>query len=439
MNKEKHIYKTTNTTASKIAEVRLQQAIKNASSADIPIYQVRKLGVLGAGMMGSGIAYEAARIGVDVVLKDISLEAAQKGKQYAEKVSSKLLEQGRLDEEKRQQLLACIYPTENPDDLKDCDMIIEAVFEDQKLKTDLIQAYLPYLNDNGFFASNTTSLPISNLAAVSPKPEDFIGMHFFSPVDRMPLVEIIKGKHTSNETLAKALGFVYRLDKVPIVVHDGPAFFTSRIFFNYLLEGITMLLEGIPLPVVEDNARKAGFVVGPLAVLDEISLSLMTHVYDQLPELHPSQQRAYNYLKKLIGQGRNGRRTGKGFYNYPKEGGKKEYWNDPELIPLSALPKEEDIQKRLLHVVALDSYRCLDTGILDRPIDGDIGSILGIGYAPQTGGVFSHIDQVGLKEFVKDCQRFAVHGEQWHLPPSLLSLAEKDFSFYSGLESNWKN
>ena len=433
MRKEEHKATT------EIAEARLQQAIKNASSpTGTHTHQIRKLGVLGAGMMGSGIAYEAARIGVDVVLKDISLEAAQKGKQYAERVTSKLVDKEHMDEEQRQKLLSHIHPTEIPTDLRDSDLIVEAVFEDHILKTNLIKTYLPYLKDNGFFASNTTSLPISGLATASAKPEDFIGMHFFSPVDRMPLVEVIRGQHTSDETLAKALDFVHRMGKVPIVVHDGPAFFTSRIFFNYLLEGITMLLEGIPLSVVENNARQAGFAVGPLAVLDEISLPLMVHVYEQLPMLHPSQQRAYNYLKKLIGQGRNGRRSGKGFYDYPSDGSKKAYWNDPDIILLTTQPNEIDIQKRLLHVVALDSFRCLDAGILDRPIDGDIGSILGIGYAARTGGVFSHIDQVGLRKFTEDCQRFRVYGEQWEVPESLLQLAEKDFSFYSGFESNWR-
>lgn len=277
MNEEKHNYHTNNATPSEIAEARLQRAIENAKSGDISTTcQIQKLGVLGAGMMGSGIAYEAARIGVDVVLKDVSLASAQKGKQYAEKVSAKLIDKGRMDEKQRQNLLSYIYPTDTPGDLKDCDLIIEAVFEDQKLKTELIREYLPYLNDGGFFASNTTSLPISSLATVSPTPEDFIGMHFFSPVDRMPLVEIIRGERTNDDTLSRALAFVHRLGKVPIVVHDGPAFFTSRIFFNYLLEGITMLLEGIPLSVVENSARNAGFAVGPLAVLDEISLSLMT-------------------------------------------------------------------------------------------------------------------------------------------------------------------
>lgn len=430
MNEEKHTSKT-DTIAPETSEKRLQEAIKKASSVQVSTGQIHKIGVLGAGMMGSGIAYEAARIGLNVILKDTDIQIAQRGKILIERICEKLIKKGHMDENDRTEVLKRIWSTENPEDLKGCDLIIEAVFEDQKLKTDLIQEYFPYLNPDGFFASNTTSLPITNLAAVSPHPENFIGMHFFSPVDRMSLVEIIRGKHTSEETLSKALGFVHRLGKVPIVVHDGPAFFTSRIFFNYLLEGITMLLEGIPLAVVEADAHQAGFAVGPLAVLDEISLSLMTHVYEQLPELHPSQQRAYDYLKKLINQGRNGRLAEKGFYTYPSDGRKKEIWNDPDLAPSTTLTDEEDIKKRLLHVVALDSYRCLDTGILERPIDGDIGAVLGIGYPTHTGGVFGHIDQVGMKQFIADCQRFASYGEQWEIPTSLFDLAEKDFTFYS--------
>lgn len=415
----------------------INEAINSLASVDDHSYELKRLAILGAGMMGSGIAFEAARSGIDVVLKDVTLQQAKLGKAYAEKVSSKWIELGIMNPEKRQVLLSRIHPTDQVSDFGEVDLIIEAVFEDKKLKAAVSAETLPFLDNNGFFASNTTSLPISELALVSPNPENFIGMHFFSPVDRMSLVEIIRGKQTSEQTLSKALKVVRKLGKIPIVVHDGPAFFTSRIFFNYLLEAVTMLLEGTPASLIDEQARIAGFAVGPLAVLDEISLPLMLHVYDQLPNLHSSQKRCYNYLKELVDAGRIGRKSNQGFYDYDPESGKKTIWQDITLPTSSILPENVNIQQRLLHVMALDSYRCLIEGVLDRPIDGDIGATLGIGFPIHTGGVFSHIDQVGLQKFVEDCQRFAQLGEQWIVPTSLHQLAEEHYTFYSGLQSNW--
>lgn len=401
-------------------------------------FELQKLGVVGAGMMGAGIALEAARAGVQVILKDVTYEQAVRGKEYAEKVTAKLVQQQRLDESARQSLLQRIQPTAEISDLAKSDLIIEAVFEDKELKAKVTAEAMTYLDEDGFFASNTTSLPITSLATSMSRPERFIGMHFFSPVDRMPLVEIICGKQTSGETRAKALAVVRKLGKVPITVHDSPAFFTSRIFFNYLLEAITMLLEGIPASVIETEARTSGFAVGPLAVLDEISLPLMLHVYDQLPQLHESQRRAYTYLTKLVGAGREGRKAGKGFYTYDIRSGTKSIWADDEVTTGREAAAGSHVGRRLLHIMALDSFRCLDEGVLERPIDGDIGSILGVGYAPQTGGVFGHIDQIGLQTFVEECRSFRPSGEQWDIPPTLVRLAEKRFSFYTGFRSNWR-
>lgn len=424
-----------------ISDARLNYGIQNAKNPERlpgwPNFPFNKISVLGAGMMGSGIAYEVARAGIKVYLKDTDILFAKKGKIYSEKCCDKMIRRGKMTESEKEKILSLIYPTDKIADLADVDMIIEAIFEDKILKREVITNSSPFLKGNGFFASNTTSLPITELASYTANPESFIGMHFFSPVDKMPLVEIILGKKTSEETLNKALHFALKLQKVPIVVQDSPAFFTSRIFFNYLLEAITMLLEGIPAAIIEAEAVNAGFAVSPLAVLDEISIPLMLHVYDQLPELSPSQKRCYSYLKKLVARGRTGRKSGKGFYNYDVSSKTKQVVED-ETIPQTSQPiDKQTIQKRLLHVMALDSYRCLDEGVLDRPIDGDIGSILGVGFAKHTGGVFSYIDEVGIVQFLEDCESFSRFGEQWEVPASLIKLAEEKFSFYNGLESNW--
>ncbi|WP_313156744.1 3-hydroxyacyl-CoA dehydrogenase NAD-binding domain-containing protein [Sphingobacterium multivorum] len=400
-------------------------------------YSLKKIGILGAGMMGSGIAYEAARAGIEVALKDVTISQAQRGKAYAKQVCEKSLALGAMTASQGEQLLARIKPTEQVGDLNGSDCIIEAVFEDFHLKANVTQESLPYLSENGFFATNTTSLPITELAKASTEPKSFIGMHFFSPVDRMPLVEIICGKLTAQKTLEKALATALRLNKIPIVVQDAPGFFTSRIFFNYLLEGITMVLEGISPTLIEEEAIAAGFAVGPLAVLDEISLELMLHVYDQLPQLHASQKRAYNYLKGMVDQGRKGKKSGAGFYDYDTETKKKKIWKNPIIASVKENITATIIRKRLLHVMALDSYRCLAEGVLHQPIDGDIGSILGVGYASHTGGVFGHIDLTTLPLFVSECQLFQPYGEQWDIPASLRELADKDFRFYNGFDSNW--
>lgn len=417
--------------------IAIQKAGNPERLAGFPAHHFNKISVIGAGMMGSGIAYEIARAGINVYLKDTDISLAVKGKNYTGKCCDKLVQLGKIAESKKAEMLSLIHPTDKTEDLADSDLIIEAVFEDKKLKEKVIAESAYFLAGKGFFASNTTSLPITALASNIDEPENFIGMHFFSPVDRMQLVEIIRGRETSDATLNKALQLALKLQKVPIVVHDSPAFFTSRIFFNYLLEAVTMLLEGIPAATVEEAAVNAGFAVSPLAVLDEISIPLMLHVYDQLPKLSSSQKRCYDYLSRLVAAGRTGRKSGKGFYNYDVSARTKHLWQD-ESLPVSAQEtNKEIIQKRLLHVMALDSYRCLDEGVLEQPIDGDIGSVMGVGYAAQTGGVFAHIDEVGIQHFVNDCLSFNSFGEQWEVPSSLQKLAEENFSFYNGLASNW--
>lgn len=443
LSAEQEAFITTLRKKNTVAVIRMQlfgvQEAREDRRADaFPTAQINKIGILGAGMMGSGIAYEVAKAGIDAVLKDVSSAAAEKGKSNVRKVIDKLIQRGLLTKSDQKDLLHRILATDDDQQLEGADLLIEAVYEDKELKYNLIKNTFPQLRRDGIFASNTTSLPITDLAHAADRPDQFIGLHFFSPVNRMPLVEVIRGKQTSEETLAKALQFVRRLNKVPIVVHDGPAFFTSRIFFHYLLEGITMLLEGKTVEEIDRAAVKAGFAVGPLAVLDEISLDLMVHVYAQLPTLHTSQQRACDYLSKMIAAGRHGRRSGKGFYEYPSDGSKKIAWMVPTFHTEKHEVDQEQIKNRLLHVVALDSYRCLEEGILEKTIDGDIGSVLGIGFAAHTGGVFSHIDQIGLRQFIDDCLHFQQYGEQWHIPRSLMALAKENFQFYTGLESNWE-
>ncbi|WP_166334143.1 3-hydroxyacyl-CoA dehydrogenase NAD-binding domain-containing protein [Sphingobacterium chungjuense] len=412
------------------AKERIKQIAENTSR------EMTKIGVIGAGMMGSGIAYEGARAGLDVTLVDTDLDKAEHGKNYAQKVTDKLVCLNKMTVSEQKALVQRIHASEQFEDLKSADILIEAVFEDIALKTKLIADISPNLAAQTVFASNTTSLPIGQLAQSSQNPASFIGLHFFSPVDRMPLVEVILGKKTDQSTINAALKIIHLLNKIPIVVQDGPGFYTSRIFFNYLLEGITMVLEGIPASMVEKAAKKAGFPVGPLLVLDEISLPLMLHVYDQLPALHEAQEAAYAHLKKMIAAGKTGRKGKAGFYPYDENGKRGEVVD--ETTASNAANIDLDILgKRLLHVVALDAFRCLSDGIIAQPIDGDIGSVLGIGYAPHTGGVFAHIDQVGLAKFVSECDEFASHGAQWQIPNALRDLAAQDYRFYDGFQSNW--
>ncbi|WP_313516428.1 3-hydroxyacyl-CoA dehydrogenase NAD-binding domain-containing protein [Sphingobacterium sp.] len=398
--------------------------------------EINKVAVIGAGMMGSGIAYEVAKAGIDVILKDVDLQNAERGRAYSEKLCNKLIELNKMKEDDKPKILERILPTDQLEDLDGAEIIVEAVFEDKRLKAEVINESKRFLAQSGLFASNTTSLPISKLSKSFDDPSRFIGLHFFSPVDRMALVEVIRGKETSEETLDKALSFVGKLKKIPIVVNDGPAFFTSRIFFYYLLEGITMLLEGVPAERIEEAAKNSGFGVGPLAVLDEISLPLMVHVYEQLPDMSFSQKRVYNYLQRMIKKGRTGRKSSRGFYDYPDNKPKK-YYTDPELKDLDSQISAKDIQDRLLAVLALDSYRCLEEGILFSPIDGDLGSVMGLGYPVQTGGVFGYIDMIGLDEFIKICENFGQYGDEWEIPDSLIKLRDEGFQFYDGFESNW--
>ncbi|MBA6152368.1 3-hydroxyacyl-CoA dehydrogenase NAD-binding domain-containing protein [Gelidibacter maritimus] len=387
----------------------------------------KKVGVLGAGMMGAGIAYVSAKAGLDVVLKDVSLEGAEKGKAYSNQLEQKKIDQGRSTEEKSAQLLDKIHPTDAVDDLKDCDLIIEAVFENLELKYKVTKETEAVISPEVIYASNTSTIPITTLAKASSKPDKFIGLHFFSPVDKMSLVEVIVGKETSDETLAAAIDYVTKIRKVPIVVNDGRGFFTSRVFGKFVNEGIAMLTEGIPPAVIENVAKKIGMPVGPLAISDEVNLKLMLDIMSEDPTLTDFEKELEKTISTIVHtHKRPGKKEGKGFYDYPKEG-KKHLWKEWSTIyPQQTKYNEEEIGKRLLFSMVIDSYRCLDSGVLTEPRDADIGSILGLGFPIYTGGVMSYIDYIGGQQFKDYAAGLAEkYGERFQLPESLIERIEK--------------
>ncbi len=393
-------------------------------------YEVKKLGILGAGMMGAGIAYVSAKAGMDVVLKDTSIENAERGKAYSEKLLKKAIDRGRSTPEQAAAVLEKIQPSTDAADMKDCDLVVEAVFEDPALKDKVTKETEAVLAADKIYASNTSTIPITLLANSSERPENFIGIHFFSPVDKMPLVEIIVGEKTSEKAIAAAIDYTIAIKKIPIVVNDSRGFFTSRCFGTYVNEGMFLLEEGVPAAMIENIARKKGMPVGPLAVHDEVTLTLSLHVFESDPSTakRPDSQRGYELCKLLVNEhGRKGRKDGKGFYDYP-EGGKKKLWPglaeifNPDPTALS----EETIAKRIMHRQALESYRCLDEGVLTSVLDGDIGSVLGWGFPIYTGGALSYIDYVGIENFVRDCDDFKTRfGERWTVPDSLRAKAKE--------------
>jgi 3-hydroxyacyl-CoA dehydrogenase/enoyl-CoA hydratase/3-hydroxybutyryl-CoA epimerase len=401
-------------------------------------YVTKKVGVLGAGMMGAGIAYVSAVAGIDVVLKDISIEAAEKGKDYSAKLLEKKVGRGQMSAEKRDGILARIKPTVSDADFEGCDLIIEAVFEDRDLKANVTAAAERAALADAVIASNTSTLPITGLATAVQQQDKFIGLHFFSPVDKMPLVEIIKGEHTSDETLARGFDYVMQIKKTPIVVNDSRGFFTSRVFGTFTNEGLAMLGEGVSAAMIENEARKAGMPVGPLAISDEVSMSLMNHIRQQtikdlaaegkqIPE-HP----AFAVIDMMLNEyKRPGKAAGAGFYDYPA-GGKKHLW--PELKARfekrDAQISQIDVRDRILFIQAIETVRCVEEGVLKSVADANIGSIFGIGFAAWTGGALQFINQYGVKDFVARAQYLAEqYGERFLPPALLLEKAAKNQSF----------
>lgn len=379
----------------------------------IPKSKVSKLGILGAGMMGAGIAHVAAQLGMQVVLLDSKLELAEKGRDYSAKLLAKELKKGRTTAEQIEVQLSRIQATADYADLKDCDLVVEAVFEQRDIKAAVTAKAEAVLPVSAIFASNTSTLPITGLAQASIRPQQFIGLHFFSPVERMPLVEVIVGEQTSEETIAKALDFVGQLRKTPIIVHDSPGFFTSRVIMTYTHEGMRMLEDGIAPALIENAGRRAGFPVGPLALSDEVTMALMQSIIkqqeaDQLPDHHRSTTGRSVIFRMVDEFKRPGRRFGGGFYDYPDQRPKQLWSGLSEAYPVKAIqPTVEAVTLRLLTIMALESARCFEEGVITNPADADLGSVLGIGYPTWTGGVLSYIDTVGASQFVDDCKRLA--------------------------------
>ena len=404
-------------------------------------FQATKVVVLGAGMMGAAIAYVCAKAGIEVVLKDVSLEAAQRGKGYSEKLVAKGVERGKTTREKGDALLARITPTADPADAAGADLVIEAVFEDPKVKAQVFAEIEPHLAPDALLGSNTSTLPITELAENVSDATRFIGLHFFSPVDKMPLLEIIKGEKTSAETLYRALDVAKQIRKTPIVVNDSRGFFTSRVIGTFINEGIAMLTEGIPAPTIEQASSQAGYPAPVLQLSDELNMKLMRKIRDAAKaagatgsgwDEHPAEQVIDRMLDEFD---RPGRLEGRGFYEY-EDGKRTRLWpglrdafpwvEDPASISL------KDLEERMLFIEAIESVKCLDEGVIESVADANIGSIMGIGFPGWTGGVLQYINgyphptHPGPQGFVDRARELAArYGERFEPPASLVEKAQR--------------
>jgi 3-hydroxyacyl-CoA dehydrogenase/enoyl-CoA hydratase/3-hydroxybutyryl-CoA epimerase len=407
----------------------------------IETFEPSKMVVLGAGMMGSAIAYVCAKAGIEVVLKDVSLEAAQRGKAYSEKLVAKAVERGRSTQEQGDELLARITPTADPAASAGAELVIEAVFEDPAVKAEVFKEIEPHLTADALLGSNTSTLPITELAANVTRPAEFIGLHFFSPVDKMPLLEIIKGEATSDETLYRALDLAKLIKKTPIVVNDSRGFFTSRVIGAFINEGIAMLLEGIPAPTIEQASAQAGYPAPVLQLSDELNMKLMRKIRDAAKAAakgdggpwvgHPSE----TVIDRMLEAGRPGRLEGAGFYEYA-DGKRVGLWpglkrefppvDDPSSISL------RDLEERMLVLEALEAVKCLDEGVIESVADANIGSILGIGFPAWTGGALQYINgyEGGPAGFVARAGELAQrYGERFEPPVSLVQMAQRGERF----------
>ncbi|RUT88832.1 MULTISPECIES: 3-hydroxyacyl-CoA dehydrogenase NAD-binding domain-containing protein [unclassified Mesorhizobium] len=419
--------------------VSLQELNKGARRpAGVPETKFKKVGILGAGFMGAGIAYVTAKAGIPVVLLDRDLESAAKGKAHSDSLISDQVKKGRAKPEDKDKLLSLITPTADYADLAGCDLVVEAVFEDSSVKKSATEQAEAVLKPSAIFASNTSTIPITGLAKNSARPKNFIGIHFFSPVDKMMLVEIILGKKTGDKALATAIDFVRAIKKTPIVVNDTRGFYVNRCVLRYMSEAYKMLIEGVPAPMIENAAKAAGMPVGPLALTDETAIDLAQKIMKQTirdlgdKAVDPKQMALINAM--VDDHGRFGRKNGKGFYDYPAKPAKKKLWPGlRELYPQLAPEKVdyEELQQRLLVTIALEAARVMEEGIVTDPREADVGSILAFGFAPYTGGALSYIDGIGAKAFVKIAKNLQKkYGAEFKAPKLLLDMAEKGETFY---------
>jgi 3-hydroxyacyl-CoA dehydrogenase/enoyl-CoA hydratase/3-hydroxybutyryl-CoA epimerase len=392
---------------------------------------ITKIGVLGAGMMGAGIAYVSAKAGFDVVLKDVTIEAANKGKGYSEKLEAKALERGRTTEEKSKALLAKITPTADAKDFAGVDFVIEAVFENQELKHKVFQEIEDIVEPNAILGSNTSTMPITGLATGVKRQEDFIGIHFFSPVDKMPLVEIIKGEKTSDEALARVFDYTLAIGKTPIVVNDSRGFYTSRVIGTFINEALAMLGEGVEPASIEHAGSQAGYPAPPLQLSDELNMELMHKIAlasrkgvedaGGTYSAHPAEA----VVEKMIGLGRPSRLSGAGFYEYA-DGKRTQLWSGlrEEFSSGTSKPPLQDMIDRMLFAEALETQKCFDEGVITTTADANIGSIMGIGFPPWTGGAAQFITGYpgGKAAFVARAKELAAkYGDRFNPPASLLT------------------
>jgi 3-hydroxyacyl-CoA dehydrogenase / enoyl-CoA hydratase / 3-hydroxybutyryl-CoA epimerase len=405
---------------------------------DVPPTNLKKIGVLGAGFMGAGIAYVSASVGLDVVLIDQTIEAAEKGKDHSQKLIGNQIAKGRAKSADRDALLAHIKPSADYADLKGCDLVIEAVFEDRAVKAEATRKAQAVLGPDIVFGSNTSTLPISSLAETSAKAENFIGVHFFSPVDRMMLVEIIMGEKTGSKALATAMDFVRMIKKTPIVVNDCRGFYANRCVGAYIGEGHRMLMEGVPPAMIENTAKMAGMPVGPLSLNDETAIDLGWRILQAAKKdlganaVDSGQEKLLEAM--VVTEKRFGRKNGKGFYDYPEKG-QKSLWPGLGKIAGKALDPDTisvaELKQRFLVVQALEASRCIEEKVITDPREADVGSIIGFGFAPYTGGTLSYIDGMGVKKFVALAQSLAAkYGDRFAPNALLLEMAKNGETFY---------
>lgn len=402
--------------------------------------EVKKLSILGAGMMGSGIAHVSAQVGIEVVLLDRTDADAVRGKAAIEKKLAKEIEKGRMSKEKADALLARITPTSDYALLKGSDLVVEAVFEDRKVKAETFAKAEAHLDADAVLGSNTSELPITELSQSVKRPENFIGIHFFSPVDRMGLVEVIRGKKTSEVTLARTIDFIQKIRKTPIIVNDSRGFYTSRTFHTYMEEGYELLIEGVAPAIIDNVGRATGMPRGPLEISDDVGLDLIMSARKQIRAdlgdafVATSEDRMLSVLVEA--QARHGRKNGKGFYDYPADGGQKRLW--PGLADHFAIRLKdpvqndiEDVRNRLLYRQSLEAARIFAEGVVADPRDADVGALLGWGFPTWTGGPLSLIDQIGSAEFVRRCDALAArYGERFAVPEQLRQMAQRGAAYY---------